>query len=307
VGLTVGVDVGTAIGAAVGVRTGVVVGGATGVATGGAVGARLGTLVGAVVGAARGTARGLGDGPPTEEGGWVIVPVVAAKRAKSLAARVRGMPPPTKRKVLAECGTVMSTGVRTGSCRTALGSTEPAWAVRGRGLLCTCVWGGAERWLVRRVPWAMLIPFLSVASVCYLWMPAIAVTAVIAGIADCETSATIAMMAVSQHGKTGLVSTVESCGAASGQVSADAAGVGIGVPGNGAGWRRGVGSGVETVIGAAGAGVVTGTDAGGRGAAGATARGGNGATGAPSVPGGEVPGAGMTTYPSVIVPDPSGG
>jgi hypothetical protein len=43
-----------------------------------------------------------------------------ASAAKSLAVRVRGIPPPTKRKVLAECGTLITTGVRTPSCRTGL-------------------------------------------------------------------------------------------------------------------------------------------------------------------------------------------
>jgi len=141
-GVTLGLTVGPAAGVGVGGRPGAEVGVAAGGGTGGALGGRPG--------AACGGASGLGDGPLTEEGGGWIVPGAAAARAKSLALRVRGMPPPTKRNVLAECGTVMTTGVRTGSGRGAFagGGATAAWrtgmAASFAGRL-GCVPGAGER------------------------------------------------------------------------------------------------------------------------------------------------------------------
>jgi hypothetical protein len=111
--------VGATVGATVGARTGAV--GATVGARTGAVGAVEGAGTGAVTGARTGAANGLGErlGPETDGAGLMVL-VDCAIAAKSLAVLVRGIPPPTKRKVLAERGTLITTGVRTPSCRTGL-------------------------------------------------------------------------------------------------------------------------------------------------------------------------------------------
>src|SRR5580704_126830 len=134
--------VGPNMGGCGGAVGGAIVGDCGGAVGGPNTGGRGGAVGGPIVGGRGGGANGGGggDGPETDGGrmggggpiGGVMVPDPCASSAKSLAARVRGIPPPAKRNVLAECGTVMTTGVRTPVCPTVV-----AWAGRATGWPCS--------------------------------------------------------------------------------------------------------------------------------------------------------------------------